>query len=288
MKHSQSQYLRNSQNSDLSEGIRNCLEKVSIGKLQQKIGKQQEEMKSYMKRIQSLERYQEQLQKTHLKETKELKNQIERRVTALEQSNGMRTQILFDKRKLKKDNKSLHQTINDLQSTVLRLELINTRLNNQNRKLKNKTRILKKFRSQQLFGENESIQFSESRKRNLLSRSKINCQIKDNHSSSSVSSTESKISLPFTQFGNLKIQNQNESSSNDDNQIITRETKLKKHRKKRIDSKELIKTQILKKKSQTQRKRSVNFINLKNKRFNKVPWFKRFNKTKSQSKITKN
>ncbi|KAJ3439919.1 alpha amylase domain protein [Anaeramoeba flamelloides] len=280
MKHSKLLHLRNSQNDDLNEGIRNGLENVSIDKLHEKIQKQQEEMKRYMRRIQSLEKHQEELQKSHSKETKELKNHIERRVTALEQSNEMRTKILFDKRKLKIDNKSLHETIKDLQSTVLHLELINTRLNNQNRKLKTKTRMLKQYRSQEIFDENERIRFLESRKRNLVSCSKINCQIKDNTSICSVSSTESKISLPFKQFRNLKIEDQNVGSIKDDDQIKNSESKWKNHAKKRKFSKELIEPKMPKKKLATLRRRTVHFGNLKNKTFNKNPWFKRFNKTK--------
>ncbi|KAJ6254181.1 hypothetical protein M0813_12739 [Anaeramoeba flamelloides] len=102
-------------------------------KMLQKIkNKANEEMKNkYEKQIKKLQQTYILKEKIYKQEVSKLKDQVARRLNALENSNKLRDEIIYQKRELLLINKKLRTTIGNVKSRNLLLELQNTKLKNQ-------------------------------------------------------------------------------------------------------------------------------------------------------------
>ncbi|KAJ3433713.1 hypothetical protein M0812_22679 [Anaeramoeba flamelloides] len=109
--------------------------------LRERINNHKKELILCNKRITGLEELTSQLQKLHKKETESLKNHVERRVNALEQSNELRNRMALENRKYKNKNRNLEKNNYELKQKMLQLEIENTRLVNKVLKLQKKLRM---------------------------------------------------------------------------------------------------------------------------------------------------
>ncbi|KAJ3444768.1 protein spindly [Anaeramoeba flamelloides] len=261
----------------------------TIEVLTRKIHQQKEEINKYVERVRGFESLHEKLKKLHKKETEELKNHVERRVNALEHSNEIRNQIVFDKRKLQIENKNLQKEINELRSEKLELELTNTRLENQIKKLKRSARKLSQGKPTKLIFEDETIQFIGSRKRNLVTRKN---KIKKKSQRYDQTKTISIISPPMSKLQNSEFKKRLKNPLRDKNRRNKPVKKIKVCQKKRRISNELPTPLEMSKDKLLARRQTINFSKIAkkntkkntNKNANKNHWFKRFKNKKKTNK----
>ncbi|KAJ6253343.1 hypothetical protein M0813_01389 [Anaeramoeba flamelloides] len=137
---SNSSQENDSNNTDLIKQS-SCSELVIDKRMIEKITNQvKEKMKNkYEKQIRNLKQAFVLKEKIYKKEVYQLKEEVARRLSALENSNVLRDEIVYQKRELLLINKQLRETIGNVKSKNLILELQNTKLKNQIKRQENKT-----------------------------------------------------------------------------------------------------------------------------------------------------
>ncbi|KAJ3431871.1 hypothetical protein M0812_20795 [Anaeramoeba flamelloides] len=182
-----------------SSGSEMVMDKKMIAKIKNKV---KEKMKNkYEKQIKKQQQTFILKEKIYREEISQLKDQVARRLNALENSNKLRDEIIYQKRELLLINKKLRTTIGNVKSRNLLLELQNTKLKNQ---IKRQSQKIDKKKIEQL-DINQNNQEKKSNEDNESQETKVRVRLVNKKKNDNQKENENEIGI--------EIENENENEN---------------------------------------------------------------------------